>query len=136
MRAAFAGGGDEAAAFFAGSGIVLNNKILEISHPHRAIGADFGIDRGVPLVAAGVDVHEVERLPACAFGLHIEEGDDLHRRLADHGLALEALRQVVAVDETAARSSRVAAEDIHLAEVRRDGVAGFDDVDLLGRHAA
>ena len=43
---------------------------------------------------------------------------------------------LVAVDEIAAGSGGVASEDVHLTEVRCDGVAGIDDVDLLRGHAA
>ena len=136
MSTADARGRHEAAAFETRGGIVLDDEVLEISHPNRAVGADFGVDGAVPFVAAGVDVHVVERLPACAVGLHIDEGYDLHRGFADHRFALESLRQSVAVDEVGTCRGGIAAEDIHLAEVRRDGVAGINGVDLLRGHAA
>ena len=136
MSTADARGGHEAAAFFARRGVVLDDEVLEIGHPHGAIGADLGMHGAVPFVAAGVKIEGIERFVAGAVGLHIHERDDFHRRFADHGHALEALGKSVAVDEVRACGGGVATEDIHLAKVRRDGVSGIDDIDFLCRHAA
>jgi hypothetical protein len=43
MRATDARGRHEAAAFFAGRGIVLDDEVLEIGDPHGTVGADFGM---------------------------------------------------------------------------------------------
>ena len=132
MGAADAGGGDEATAFEAGGGVVLDDEVLEVGDPDGAVGADFGVDGGVPFIGAGVEVHVVEGFVAGAVGLDVHEGDDFHGGLADHGFALEAFGEGAAVDEVGASGGGVAAEDVDLAEVGGDGVAGVDDVDFFG----
>ena len=39
-----------------GRGIVLDNEVVPVDHPHLAVGADLGLDRCRPLVVAGDEV--------------------------------------------------------------------------------
>ena len=126
----------KSAALKARRGIVLNDKILEVSHPHGSIGANLSMHRGVPFITAGVNIEEIESLPTCAIRLHIHKGHHLHRGLADHGFALKSFRQRIAINKIGARSCGVSTEDVHLTEVRCDRVALVHHVDLLGRQAA
>ena len=73
---------------------------------------------------------------AGAVAYDVEKRDVLHRGLADHGLALEAGGELVGVDERAAGGGGVAAHDVHLAEVGRDGVVFVLGVNALGGHGA
>ena len=139
MGAADAGAGRVAAAFRARGRVVLDDVVLPVREPHRAIGANLGEDRGHPLVGAGNQVEGVVRRVARAVAPDREERDDLHRGLAHHRLALQARGQLGGVDEGAAGCGGVAAEDVDLAEVRRDGpgaVLGVDAPGGLGPHPA
>ena len=73
---------------------------------------------------------------SCAIAPHVEERDILHRGFADERLALEARGKIVGVDERAAGGCGVAAHDVDLPEIRRDGVGLILGVDALGRDAA
>jgi hypothetical protein len=114
----------------------LDDVVLPVGEPDGAVGADLGEDGGQPFVAAGDEVEGVVGGVTGAVALHVEERDGFHRGLADHGLALEAGGEVVGVNERAAGGGGVAAHDVDLAEVRREGVGLVLGVDALGGHGA
>ena len=136
VGAADTGLGGVAAALEARGGVVLDNVVLPIGEPHGAVGPDLGEDGGHPFVAAGDEIEGVMRGVAGAVAHDVEKRDVLHRGLADHGLALEAGGELVGVDERAAGGGGVAAHDVHLAEVGRDGVVFVLGVNALGGHGA
>ena len=136
MRAADTRLGIETAAVHAGGRIVLDDEVLPVGEPDGAVGTDFGEDRRHPFVGAGHEAVAVLGDVTGPGGLHVHEADELHRRLADHGLALQARGQLGGVDEGRAGGGGVAAHDVDLTEVGGDRMGLVDDVDLLGRHAA
>ena len=131
-----AGFGGVAAALEARGGVVLNNVVLPIGEPHGAVGPDLGEDGGHPLIAAGDEIKGVVGHVTGTVAAHVEERDVLHRGFANHGHALEAGGELVGVDERAAGGGGVAAHDVDLAEVGRDGVVFVLGVDALGGHGA
>ena len=136
VRATDAGLGVIAAATDARGRVVLDDEVLPVGEPDGAIRADFGKDRRHPFIGAGDEAVGILGDIAGAVGLHVHESDELHRRLADHRHALQALRKLRRVDERRTRSGGPAAHHVDLSEVRGDRVRLVDDVDLLGRHAA
>ena len=136
MRAADAGLGVIAATADARGRVVLDDEVLPVGEPDGAVRADFGEDRGHPFVGAGDQAVSVLGDIAGAGGLHVHERDQLHRRLADHRLALQAGRELRGVDEVRAGGGGVAAHHVDLTEIRGDGMGLVDEIDLLGRHAA
>ena len=115
---------------------MLDDEVLPVGEPDGAVGAHFGEDRGHPFVGAGDEAVAVLGDIAGAGGLDVHEADELHRRLADHRLALQTLRQLRGVDESGSGRGGPAAHHVDLSEIRGDRVGLVDDVDLLGRHAA
>ena len=136
VRATDTGLGVVTAAVHARGRVVLDDEVLPVGEPDGAIGTDLGEDRGHPFVGAGDKAVAVLGDVAGAGGLDVHEADELHRRLADHRLALQTLRQVRRVDEGRSSRSGPAAHHVDLTEVRGDRMRLVDDVDLLGRHAA
>ena len=136
VRAADAGFGRVAAAFEARGRVVLDDVVLPVGEPDRAVGPDLGEDGRHPFVAARDQIEIVVGRVAGAVASYVEERDVLHRRLADHGPALQAGGKIVGEDERAAGRRGVAAEDVHLPVVRRDRVGLVLGVDPLGGHRA
>ena len=115
---------------------MLDDEVLPVGEPDGAVGADLGEDRGHPFVGARDEAEAVLGDVARAVRLDVHEADELHRRLADHRLTLQAGRELGGVDEGRAGRGGIAAHHVDLTEIRGDRVGRADDVDLLGRHAA
>lgn len=82
---AFSGGGCVAAATFAGSRVVLDDKVIPIGDPEVAIGADFGGDGGEPFVGGGDEGEVVLGIVACAFLRGLEFSEEVSGGAADEG---------------------------------------------------
>ena len=136
MRATHAGRALEAAAVDARRRVMLDDEVLEVGEPDRPVGTDRRVDRRHPLVGGCHQVEGVLGDVARALRLDVHERDQLHGRLADHGLALVAGREGGRIDEVGTRGGGVATHHVDLPEVRGDGMRLLDRVDLLGRHRA
>ena len=75
-------------------GIVLNDVVVPIDHPHLAIRAHLGGDRRRPFVVAGEQIPGHPARETGAAGRELEGGDDVAGRLADEGGAIPVFARV------------------------------------------
>ena len=116
--------------------VVLDDEILEVRKPHRAVRPDFSEDRRHPLIRARDQIEAIVRDIACPVLADIHQGDQLHGWLGDQGHPLHPGWQLITVDERTPRRSGVGTHPINLAVVRGDRMSQIYQIDLLGRHAA
>ena len=82
---AFSRGGFVAAATFAGSRVVLDDKVIPIGDPEIAIGSDFGGDGGEPFIGGGDEGEVVLGMVACAFLGGLKFPEEVTGGAADEG---------------------------------------------------
>ena len=75
-------------------GIVLDDVVVPIDHPHLAVRAHLGGDRRRPFVVAGEEIPGHPAREAGAAGRELEGGDDVAGRLTDEGGAIPVFARI------------------------------------------
>jgi len=116
---ALAVAGVESGARFVRGRVVLDDQVVPIADPNRAVGSGFRVDGTGPGIGAAVDV--VRKLfgnKAGAFGDDFELADEFAGGFADEGDAVAVVfREPVRGVERVAGGGGVAVELVHLADV-------------------
>ena len=75
-------------------GVVLDDVVVPIDHPHLAVRPHLGGDRRRPFVVAGEEIPGHPARESGAAGRELEGGDDVAGRLADEGGAIPVFARI------------------------------------------
>ena len=98
--------------------VVLDDIVIPVAHPERAVGADFRADRRGPLVVAGGEVAPVVRYEIGPPRFEMKLAEQVAGRFGDKLNAVPVVsRKIPRRVDRAARAGRVASVVIHLTDL-------------------